>query len=146
MLSQRPFSVTLLLWMVLSLSAWGAIRLFAALRWWDVLYEFKASLSPLYLSITGAGWGIAGVVLLWSIWSGKAWARMAILTGILLWLAEYWIERQFFQSSRPNLPFALILSALLLAVTFASTLNRRTKYFFTKSEEHEQSNEHSTPA
>jgi len=146
MFSHRPFSVTLLLWMVLSLSGWGALRLLAALRWWDVLYDFKSSLSPLYLFITGAIWGIAGVVLLWSIWSGKAWARMAILASILLWLAEYWIERIFFQLGRPNLPFALILSALLLAVTFTSTLNRHTKIFFTKSEEHEQSNEHSTPA
>lgn len=146
MFSQRPFSVTLLLWMVLSLSAWGAIRLFAALRWWDVLYEFNASLSPLYLLITGVLWGVAGVALLWSIWSGKAWSRMAILISILLWLAEYWIERLFFQIQRANLPFALILSALLLAVTFASTLNRHTKNFFTQSEEHEQSNEHSAPA
>lgn len=146
MFSQRPFSVTLLLWMVLSLSAWGAIRLFAALRWWDVLNEFSASLSPLYLSTTGATWGVAGIVLLWSIWIGKAWSRVAILASILLWLAEYWIERLFFQLPRANLPFALILSALLLAVTFASALNRHTKNFFTKSEEHEQSNEHSASA
>jgi hypothetical protein len=132
--------------MVLSLSAWGFIRLFAALRWWDVLDEFKASLGPLYLSITGAGWNLAGLVLLWSIWSGKAWARIAIPVFVLLWLAEYWIERILFQLPRANLPFTLILSASLLAVTFASTLSRNTKNFFTKSEEHEQSNEHSTSA
>ena len=132
--------------MVLSLSAWGAIRLLAALRWWDVLNEFNASLGPLYLSITGAGWCVVGIALLWSMWDAKAWSRVAILASILLWLAEYWIERIFFQAPRANLPFALILSVLLLAVTFASTLNRHTKNFFTKSEEHEQSNEHSTPA
>jgi glucose dehydrogenase len=146
MFSQRPFSVTLLLWMVLSLSAWGAIRSFAALRWWDVLYEFNASLGPLYLLITGVLWGVVGVFLLWSIWSGKAWSRIEIIISMLLWLAEYWVERLFFQSPRVNLPFALILSALLLAVTFASALNRSAKNFLTKSEEHEQSNEHSAPA
>ena len=146
MFPQRPFGVTLLLWMVLSLSAWGAIRSFAALRWWDVLYEFKASLSPVYLCITGAAWGVAGIVLLWSMWKGRPWSRVAILVSVILWLAEYWIERLFFQASRANLPFALILSALLLAVTLASTLNRHTKDFFTKSEEHEQSNEYSAPA
>lgn len=146
MFSQRPFGVTLLLWMVLSLSAWGLIRLFAALRWWDVLYEFNASLSPLYLSITGAVWGIAGVFLLWSIWSGKTWSRRAILASVVLWLAEYWIERVFFQAPRANLTFALVSSALLLAVTFAITLNRHTRIFFTRSEEHDQSNEHSAPA
>ena len=146
MLSKRPFGVTLLLWMVLSLSAWGLIRLLATLRWWDVLSEFRSSLSPLYLSITGAGWAIAGAVLLWSMWSGKAWSYPAILAAIILWLVEYWVERLFFQASRANLPFALIVSGLLLAVTSASALNQSTKYFITKSEEHEQSNENSESA
>ena len=146
MFSQRPFSVTLLLWMVLTLSAWGAIRSFAALRWWDVFYEFDSSLSPLYLLITGATWGTAGVVLLLSIWSGKAWSRAAVVASLFLWLAEYWLERLFFQAPRANLPFAVVLSILLLAVTFVITSNRYTKDFLTKSEEHEQSNEHSASA
>jgi glucose dehydrogenase len=132
--------------MVLCLSAWGLIRLIATLRWWDILSEFKASLSPLYLSLTGAGWVVAGVVLLWSMWVAKPWSRLAIVVSILLWLAEYWIERLFFQQPRPNLLFTLAISALLLAVTFTSALNRSTKNFFTKSEEHEQSNENSAPA
>ena len=146
MFPRRPFGVTLLLWMVLCLSAWGLIRLLATLRWWDVLSEFRASLSPLYLSITGAGWAVAGVVLLWSMWIAKPWSRLAIVVSILLWLAEYWIERLLFQQPRPNLLFTLAMSALLLAVTFTSALNQSTKNFFTKSEEHEQSNENSAPA
>ena len=143
---RRPFSVTLFLWMVLSLSVWGAIRLFAALRWWDVLYEFDARLSPLYLSITGAGWVLAGGILLWSIWSRKAWARWAIPISIGFWLAEYWIERLFFQAPRANLPFMLALSTLLLILTIAITFNRSTRTFFMRSEEHEQPNEDKTSA
>ena len=143
---RRPFSVTLLIWMVLSLSGWGAIRLLSAIRWWDVLREFGSRLSPLYLSVTGAGWGVAGIVLLWSIWIGKAWSRPAILASIFLWLAEYWLERLFFQSPRANLPFALIASLLLLAVTIASVFNRKTKNFITQSEDHEQPNERKTSA
>ena len=146
MFSRRPFSVTLLLWMVLSLSAWGVIRSFAALRWWEVLYEFNARLTPLYLLMTGAAWGIAGGVLLWGLWSAKAWSRGAILASVFVWLAEYWSERLFFQSPRENLPFAVVLSVLLLAVTFAITSNRHTKNFLNQSEEHEQSNEHSASA
>ncbi len=143
---RRPFSVTLFLWMVLSLSVWGAIRLFAALRWWDVLYEFDARLSPLYLSITGAGWVLAGGILLWSIWSRKAWARWAIPISIGFWLAEYWIERLFFQAPRANLLFMLALSTLLLILTIAITFNRSTRTFFMRSEEHEQPNEDTTSA
>lgn len=146
MSKKRSFRVTLFLWMVLSLLAWGAIRLFAALRWWDVLSEFDAHLSPLYLFTTGAGWVLAGGILLWSIWSGKTWAHWAIPISISLWLVEYWIERLFFQSPRANLPFALIASALLVLFTITITYNRNTKEFFTKSEEHEQPNEDTTSA
>jgi len=143
---KRPFGVTLLLWLVLSLSAWGGVRLVASLRWWDVLNEFGARLSPLYLSITGAGWIALGAVLLWGLFSGKRWARLAIPASIALWLMEYWIERVFFESPRPNLWFALITSALLLLVTVISASTRKTKEFFIRSEEYEQPNENTKSA
>ena len=138
---KRPFGVTLLLWMVLSLLAWGAVRFFAALRAWDVLIEFESSLSPLYLSITGAGWAVAGGVLLWSIFTRKKWTHRAILTSILVWLIEYWIERVFYQQPRSNLPFAVVGSILIICITLISTLHKSTLHFFTRSEEYEQQNE-----
>lgn len=143
MLRRRPFGVTLLLWLVLSLSAWGLIRLLAALRSWNVLIEFEARLSPLYLSITGGGWVVAGIVLLWGMFSGKAWTRLAIPTSILLWVVQYWVERLFFESPRPNAAFALSVTTLLFIVTLISAFNRKTKEFFIRSEEHEQPIEHS---
>lgn len=138
---KRPFGVTLLLWLVLSLSAWGAVRWLAALRWWDVLVEFGARLSPLYLSITGAVWVLAGAVLLWGLFSGKRWTRLAIPVSVFLWLVEYWMERVFFETPRPNLPFAILASLLLLTVTLVSVFNRKTKSFLIRSEEHEQPNQ-----
>jgi len=136
--SKRPFGVTLLLWMVLILSAWGVTRFVAALQAWDVLNEFEASLSPLYLSITGAGWSVAGSVLLFGIWRGKSWARPAVVTSILLWLIEYWLERVFFQSPRENLPFALACSILIIVILWIISIIPGTKSFFIKSEEYEQ--------
>lgn len=143
---KRSFGVTLLLWLVLSLSVWGLVRLLAALRWWDVLYEFDARLNPLYLSITGAGWAVVGGILLWGIFSGKRWTRLAISVAVFLWLTGYWIERIFFEPPRANLSFALIASILLLAVTLVSALNRKTREFFIRSEEHEQPNEYTESA
>jgi hypothetical protein len=137
MYQKRPFGVTLLLWMVLCLSAWGLLRFFAALNWRDILSQYHASLSPLYLSITGAVWAVAGAVLLWSIWAGKRWSHRAIPVTIALWLLQYWIERIFFQSPRANLPFMIALSMLLLLVTLVCTFNRKTKNFLLRSEENE---------
>ena len=143
---KRPFGVTLLLWLVLSLSAWGVVRLLAALRWWDVLNEFGARLSPVYLSITGAGWAVVGGVLLWGLFIGKLWTRLAIPISIFLWLMGYWVERLFFESPRANLSFAVIASILLLIVTLLSALNQKTRKFLIRSEEHEQPNEYSESA
>ncbi len=138
---KRPFSVTLLVWMVLSLLAWGTVRFFAALRAWDILVEFGSSLSPWYLSITGAGWVAAGGVLLWSAFIGKTWTHRAILTSVLVWLIEYWIERVFYQQPRANLPFAVVGSILIMGITLIGTLHKSTLHFFTRSEEYEQQNE-----
>jgi hypothetical protein len=143
---KRPFGVTLLLWLVLSLSVWGLLRFAGALRWWDVLYEKGSRLSPLYLSITGAGWVLAAIVLLWSIWSAKRWAYLAVPGSVLIWLVQYWLERSFFQAQRSNLTFSIIASIVLIVITLISTFNQRTKKFLTKSEEHEQPEKHSTPA
>lgn len=139
-LRKRPFGVTLLLWLVLSLSVWGVVRLLATLRWWNVLNEFGASLSPLYLSISGIGWAVVGIVLLYGLFSGRSWTRLAIPISICLWLMGYWVERLAFESPRANLPFALLTSILLLAVTLVSALNRKTQKFLMRSEEHEQPN------
>jgi hypothetical protein len=122
------------------------VRLIAALRWWNVLNEFEARLSPWYLSITGAGWIVIGAVLLWGLFSGRLWTIWAILASISLWIVQYWIERLFFESPRANLLFALLLTVLLFILTFISALSRKTKEFFIKSEDHEQPNQYSDTA
>jgi hypothetical protein len=132
--------------MVLSLSAWGAVRLLAALRWWNVLNEFEARLSPLYLSITGAVWIVIGAVLLWGLFSAKLWTVRAFPAFVFLWIVQYWVERIFFESPRPNAAFVLIATVLLFMVALMSAFNRKTKEFFIKSEEYEQPIEYSDVA
>lgn len=146
MFRSRPFGVTLLLWLVLSLSAWGAVRLIAALRFWNMLNEFETRLSPVYFSITGIGWMVVGVLLLWGLFRGTMWTYWAIPVSITLWIVQYWIERVFFQAPRANVIFALLLSALLFVLTLLSVFNRKTKEFLIRSEEHEQPDQYSNTA
>lgn len=135
---RRPFSVTLLLWMVLLLSAWGAVRFAAALRWQIVLREFDSSLSVGYLLVSGAGWGAVGSVFLVGILCRKRWAAGGTFAVVLLWFAAYWSERLFFESGRANLPFALTVSGLAAALAWILTTLPSTKSYFTQSEAHEQ--------
>jgi hypothetical protein len=143
---KRPFGVTLFLWMVLCLSAWGLLRLLAVLRWWDVLDRFHSSLSPAYLAVTGAGWMVAGLVLFWGAWTRKRWAYLVVPISLIVWLAEYWLERIFFQDPRANLTFMIAITVVMVAITLLITYNRKTKEFFLRSEEHEQPDQDPTSA
>ena len=120
---------------------WGALRFFASLQWRAMLAEYESSLSGGYLSVTGAGWGLAGFALLWGLFTAKAWTRPAILIAVIVWLIQYWAERLFFESRHINWPFAATVSLLVLGITLVSTLHNSTKDFFTRSEEYEQQNE-----
>ena len=141
--ANRPFGVTLLLLTVLMLSAWGAVRVAAALRWWDVLVEFDASLSPAYLALTGVIWAIVGIALCWSIIRRDASARMRVASAAGVWQAHLWVEHVFFQSARANLPVALLTSAVILLIVAVILFHTSTIRYFSKSEEHEQADQSS---
>jgi hypothetical protein len=128
------------------LVAWGAVRVSASLRGWEVMVEYGSSLSPLYFLVTGAGWGVAGGVLMWSLLTRQPWARRAILLSALVWLMGYWVERGvFFQSPNPNLTFAAVSSILMLGIVLVLTFHKSTKLFLTRSEEYEQQTENPNP-
>lgn len=122
------------------LSAWGAVRLAAALRWWDVLTEFESSLSPLYLAGSGAVWCAAGGVLFWGVLTGRSWLRFALLTAAVLWYGQHWVERIYFQAARANVWFVFIATTLPLAALVIDLNLPSVKKYFMMSEEHEQAN------
>jgi len=129
---KRPFSVTILLWLVLSLTAWSGLRLASAIQWWGTLLEFASPPGPLYIAISGGIWLIVGIGLLWGMWQAKAWIRTALLgagAGFSVW---YWCDRLLLQTLRENWPFALAASVLLLIVLSVCVFVPGTKTFFTK--------------
>ena len=135
---KRPFSVTILLWLVLSLTGWGALRLVTTILWWRTLLEFASSPGPLYISVSGAFWLVTGIGLLWGIWQVKPWVRFALLgagAGFTLW---YWSDRLLLQTPHANWPFALAANLLLLIVISICIFLPATKTFFIKREAHDR--------
>jgi uncharacterized membrane protein len=133
-MNKFPFRVTLLYWLVLTLTAWNGLRLWTALAWQNTLTEFSASPTPVILAISGAFWVVTGIILLWSIWQRKAWAAtllIGVAAGYTVW---YWSERLIWQNPHPNWLFAVIVNlALLIFILFTSKLLAR--------EAHERKNE-----
>ena len=134
---KRPFSVTVLLWLVLSLTAWSGLRLYSAIQWWSTLREFASPPGPWYIVISAGIWLAVSIVLLWGIWQQKTWVRYALLgagTGFIVW---YWCDRYIFQMPNEDWLFALLGTILFMVVLSVCVFVPGTKIFLSKREAHD---------
>jgi hypothetical protein len=88
-----------------------------ALWLWDVLTYYQVSVSPLYLALSGAAWGIGSLfAALWLVLRRRAAPLVSSLaaSGMLAW---YWLDRLLLtraEAAQVNTPFALGVSLLVL--------------------------------
>jgi hypothetical protein len=128
---KRPLSVTILLWLVLSLTAWSILRLVTAIQWWSILLASATPPGPLYIAISGGFWTLVSLVLLWGLLRARDWARIALVgtgAGFSVW---YWSDRLLLQSLRENWPFSLGATLVLLIIVMICAAHPRTKAFLT---------------
>jgi hypothetical protein len=127
--NKLPLRVTLLLWLVLILTAWNVLRLWTSIAWHNVLVEYSAQPGPILVDLAAAIWVAVGFAVIWGIWRNKPWTAKLLLwatTGYTIW---YWAERLIWQAPRPNWPFAVILNLLaLILIIFATRSLAREAY------------------
>ncbi len=134
---KRPLSVTILLWLVLSLTVWSGFRLVTAILWWTTLAEFASSPGPLYIALCAGIWLFVAIILFYGMWQAKAWTRHVLLgagAGFSTW---YWCDRLYLQTPHTNWPFALFVTILLLIVISICVFVPGTKTFLSKREAHD---------
>ncbi|MCL5611516.1 MAG: hypothetical protein M1485_03015 [Chloroflexi bacterium] len=125
------FQVTLLLWLVLILTAWNTVRFAAGILWRDTLIAYAPQPGPIYIAATGALWALTGLFLLWSWWNRKPYMRAALLVASGLYTAWSWADRLFVQAElRANWPFDLLATVILLAFVSAVVLNPKNLNYF----------------
>ncbi|MHB0964950.1 MAG: hypothetical protein ACYC36_00715 [Bellilinea sp.] len=115
--SRRPWWLKLLAFGMLMLSLSGWLRLEQSLARWDDLSQAGLQPGPLYLAITGALAGLAGLVVCIALWRRYRWApgpTLAVVVGwiIWLWVDRLWIARS--PAALTNWPFLLGACALIL--------------------------------
>ena len=143
---KRPFAVTTLQSVVLCLTVWNAIRLYAAISDWDALTEFAPRPGPFYITITASFWTLSGLALYWLLSRPSVRARTfsaLYLFGYTVWV---WLDRLFLQEPRPNWPFALIVTLATLAIFTALLFNKKLRNYYQQRETHDQQKTDSNPA
>jgi len=115
------FRATLLIWLVLSFTAWNSLKLWTLVDWQNTIIEFSAQ-PGLVIAITSSViWITAGVILIWGIWQNKFWIGKALIKvgiGYTIW---YWTERLLWQAPRPNWLFAVIVNLTLIIIVLFTT-------------------------
>jgi len=127
----RPLAVTFMSIFVLCITAWNGIRVWAAISAWNTLARFNGA--PAYLLGSGLVWFITGLVLSFSLLTGKrfAWGAMLILSVIyMIW---YWVDRLALQASpAANSAFSAAVSLIVFAVITAILFWPSSRTFFTR--------------
>jgi hypothetical protein len=134
---KRPFSVTLLAWVVLILALLGWLRLFEVLRQWQYLQSLTPTPLLVYLAVIGLIWGTAGTALVWGLVLGRAWAPRLMRNAAIVYSLYYWADRLFIadpSAIQTRWPFALGLNAALITFTFWVLTRPKTQLFFQKAE------------
>jgi hypothetical protein len=117
---RRPFLLKVLAAGFLVLAWLGFLRLEGTLADWQVLAGYLSTTLLIYISASGAIYGLAGLVSALALWFGTRHASMisrASAAGVFVW---YWADRIWLTHSpfaQTNLVFALIAS--ILAFLFA---------------------------
>ncbi len=131
--AKLPFRITLLLWLVLIITAWQVVRMVTSLAWRDTLSTYVSFPEPLYIGATGAVWAILGLIWLAGFWRGTTWNRPYLLIASIAYTAWAWADR-FLVRAEPgaNWPFALLANLVLLGFTLSILLDPRNHPYFAK--------------
>ena len=89
---KRPFSVTLLSFLVLIITIVHLLRFVYAISWWRFLTTLQGN-PPLLIVFSGFIGTLLGTALFWGLWIGLPRARLAAKILIPLYVGWEWLEK-----------------------------------------------------
>lgn len=131
---KRPSSVTTLLWLVLCLVLWNAIRAIAALSNWTLLKEFAPRPGPIYIFISASFWAVSGFALWLALRRRRITSARKPLTFIVGYAIWRWADRLLLGGAGVNWPFVLGATILLCFWAIALVFHPRTTEYFSQRE------------
>ena len=134
---KRPFPVTCLIALVLTLTVTQLLRAWAALSAFN-FYSEMLELSPAYFVLSGLTWGVLGIWLAGGLWRGAAWAPRAARLGLVAFAVIGWLDRLLLQAQGPQTiswAFQLAVTTILLITVFAALALPQAQVFYGEHDE-----------
>ena len=132
----RPRNITVLSIFVLLISLFHLLKLSQVITQWEMLSALPITVSPFYLAADGFVWGISGLILSWSLWTGQAWAAKAGLVLTLLFAGAFWIDLIWISEAeqlQTRWLINLVFTVLGLSAVFLSLNLTNSRVFFNEN-------------
>jgi hypothetical protein len=117
-----PLSLILLMLGFLVVSVYGWLRLQQSLVLWEILSLIEIWPGPAYLAVSGAAWGIVGLVTVIALFFKKTWAARWTMGAVLFLAAWYWIDHLVLvqsEAAQANRVFTVLVTVFVVLYTFA---------------------------
>ncbi len=125
-MSKKGFlAATFLQVLVLLITAWGGLRLAAAVKGAAWLKTLPLEVPWWYFPLGGAAWMLAGMVVWLMFLTDHPWAPAAFLTLVVTFTAFWWLDRYILSSAayfKQNWPLTLGIMGAAVVVTGVLTL------------------------
>ena len=118
-------AATFLQVVVLFITAWGGLRLWAAWRGAAWLQMLPLQVPWVYLMVSGAAWAIAGAATWLMLLTNHRWAAGAVAVTVTLFGAFWWLDHYVLLQNaafRHNERFAAAVTAVVVIAVLAVTL------------------------
>lgn len=132
-LLRRPRMVTVICLMFLLIGVSHLFKFIQVLLNLRILQSLPLTVSPVYLAVDGLVWGVSGLILSWSMWTGRPWAGKAGLVLALLFAAAFWIDLIWIsepEQLQTRWLINLVFTALGLSAVFLSFNLANSRIFF----------------
>lgn len=126
---ERPKLVTALCLGVLILAMLQLARFFLSLS----LPPLPLSVPPIYLTLTGALWGLGALWIAWGLFNGRKWAPQVARWGIAAYTLWYWADRLLLvrtDYSRRTIPASLAITIVLLVASYWILQSPRARRYY----------------
>jgi hypothetical protein len=138
---RRPFAVTLLAGLVLTITIVHLVRFVYAITWWRFLSTLLGN-PPLLIAFSGLIGLLIGSALFWGLWIGHSRAPQAARILVPIYLGMLWIE-QILSIQRgnrfENWVFMTMSSLVVIIFTYWALSTQSAREYF--GELHEPSEE-----
>lgn len=117
---KRSFPLWIVILGFLALSVYGWARMIYSIQDWYWLNFAGVQPGPLYLAVSGAVWGLLGLIALIWIYPMRSGHRMIGTAAAMLMALTYWADRILYNRNGgigPNALFAVLMTLFLLSYT-----------------------------